>query len=830
MFERGLAEVNSVDLPHDAMLTTGRSGEDGNAHLSYYREGTWQYKKTLDVPADWASRRITLHFEGVYRDAMVFVNGAFAGQAANGYLPFYISLDPFLHYGGANEILVEAQAHGDTRWYSGAGIYRPVSLLIGDLVHIGPHGPRISTPAVDDDLACVEVITPIVNAGTATQRVTLETEIRDSRGSIAVADSKPVTVLAGETAFARQLCYVPEPSLWSADSPAVYSAQVSLKTPDGQSDGAQATFGIRSISVDPRRGLRVNGKPVKLRGACLHHDHGILGTAEFDRAADRRVALVKAAGFNAIRSGGHSTSRAILDAADRHGVYVIDETWDMWHMSKTADDYSRRFEKWWQGDIDALVARGFNHPSLIGYSIGSEIIEIGTRHGARQGRLVAERIRERDPGRFLTNSINAVMNMWVTVPDEPVISLDQIVPGGDASLDDNADAEARPESAAQAPAAGEEQVEEEEEDGSFNATAMFMEAVSALPGVGERLLEAAGTVDVFGLNYGHVRVELDKDDHPNRVMLNTETFPAKIAESWGVVLANPQVIGDFTWSGWDYLGEPGVGRPIYPGEPKVFTAPWPWLTACCGDIDLTGRRLPISFYREVVFGVHKGPFVAVQDPAHRDHPMRPQAWSWSDSTASWTWDLAEGELVTVEGYADADEIAFLVNGAEAARATVGEDTPFRATAEVPYRRGTLEAAAYRDGVEIGRCSIESAGSPAKIGANADKSEIRADTQDLVYVDIAIQDEAGVAHPGAEIEVTLEIEGPARLQGLGSARPKTEEAMPFLGNTCTTFRGRALAAVRYRAEHGKPADGEQVTIRVTAAGLSSAVVALPIVPV
>ncbi len=814
MFERGTAEVSDVNLPHDALLTTGRSGDDGDAHLSYYREGTWQYTRALDVPADWASRRITLLFEGVYRDAMVYVNGAFARQSANGYLPFHVPLDPYLCYGATNEILVEAQVHSDSRWYSGGGIYRPVRLLIGDLVHVAPSGIKVSTPFADADLGCVQVITPIVNASPVTQRVELVVEIRDQDGRVVGSETKPVTVLAGETAQSRTRCFVKEPRLWSAEAPNLYSAHVTLRTPDGQHDDASTRFGMRTVSLDAVRGLRINGEVVKLRGASLHHDHGILGAAEFERSAERRVATLKAAGFNAIRSGGHSTSRAMLDAADRHGLYVLDETWDMWHMSKTTDDYSRRFEKWWQEDIDTLVARDFNHPSVIGYSIGSEIIEIGTRHGARMSRLIAERFRELDPSRFLSNSINAVMNMWVNVPDEPAVSMEMLAPA--PASGDRDDAQAAPAESGNA-----------EADNSFNATAKFMQAISALPAVGQRLIEAASTTDVFGLNYGHVRVAIDKDAFPNRVMLNTETFPASIAESWQVVRDNPQVIGDFTWAGWDYLGEPGVGRPIYPGEPDTFTAPWPWLTAHCGDIDLAGRRTPISYYREVVFGLNQGPYVAVQNPFRRDHPVRPQAWTWTDSLASWTWDLEQGSPITVEAYADADEIAFHVNGVEAARGVVGAELPYFAKADVPYSPGTVEAVAIKGGVEVGRCELQSAGAVARIGLSADRKEIAANSQELVYIEISLEDASGRTNTASDANVAVAIEGPASLQGLGSAIPKTEDASPFLGDNCLTYRGRALAAVRYCPAQGDAPGGQSVKVKVSCGDLPASVIELMI---
>jgi beta-galactosidase len=804
LFERhSKTKGKAVSLPHDAMLSAGRSGE-GNPHLGYFHEGTWEYSKTFEVPEDWASRRVTLEFEGVYRDAMVFVNGAFAGQWANGYSTFYMPIDAFLFYGGTNEIKVEVQVHEDSRWYSGAGIYRPVNLLLGELVHIAPNGVRVSTPEVDNDFAVVAAATEVVNAGPNTRTVDTVLEVKDSDGQIVATDAKQLTLLAGERTTLRHRSYLPTPALWSTETPNLYTASVRLVSPDGHGDEATTSFGVRTVSVDPFRGLRINGEPVKLRGANLHHDHGILGAAEFDHAAERRVKTLKAAGFNAIRSAAKPASRAILDACDRVGMLVVDETWDMWHMSKTEDDYSRRFAQWWERDIDALIRKDFNHPSVVIYSIGSEIIEAGTPHGARWSRLISERIRTQDDSRFITNAINGMMVPWVE-------------PAGSAV--------ATPE---EAPSSNEEGTDDNQTDDSFNfVLAQVFESVIGQPSVGERLSESAGTLDIFGLNYGDVRYELDKADYPNRVVLGTETFPSRIAHNWKLVLANDHVIGDFTWVGWDYLGEPGVGRPKYPGEEPGFTAPFPGLTGYCADIDLNGQRLPVSFYREVVFGLAKGPYLTVQRPEHRDHPWRPDAWSWSDTVASWTWDVPAGSFVTAEAYSDADEIVFLVNGTEAARAKVGEELPYLATAEVPYHSGTIEAVAYKDGTETGRHALNSAGALARVGVTPDKDQLRGDLQDIVYVDITLCDGDGRINPLNDVKIDVEVQGPAVLQGLGSARPVTEES--FLETSCTTYQGRALAVLRYSDTAGSDRTADSVSITVRAADLPTATTTIRLAP-
>jgi beta-galactosidase len=801
LFEQGSKkETVPVNLPNDLLLTTTRSAA-GNPHLGYFGEGDWEYKKSFAVPADWAQRRATLQFDGVYRNAMVFVNNAFAGQFAAGYSLFEVALDPFLVYGATNEVRVEVQVHEDSRWYSGGGIYRPVTLLLGDLLHIAPNGLRVTTPDVEDDMATVAITAEIRNDNPTTRAVDAAIEIRDARGEVVSTDDVHLTILAGERTTLRHRSFVRDPRRWSVEDPNLYTAHVRLRDQDDRGDEASTTFGIRTVTVDSTRGLRVNGAPVKLRGACLHHDHGVIGAAEFPRAADRRVAKLKAAGFNAVRFAAKPGSRAMLDACDRLGMLVIDEAWDMWHMSKTQDDLSRRFEDWWERDVDALIAKDFNHPSVILYGVGSEIIEIGTPYGSRIGRLITDRIRRQDPTRFISNSINGLLTQWVDLPGH---------------LD-----------AAEAPVeeSGEAAPEWTPQDDTLNGSAAYFAAINGLPVVGERLAETAATLDVVGWNYGDVRYEQDHALFPNRVMLGSETFPTRIADNWRTILDSSYVIGDFTWVGWDYLGEPGVGRPIYPGEESGFTAPYPGLTADCADIDLIGRRLPISYYREIVFGLRTAPYLAVQRPEHREHPMRPNGWAWFDSVSSWTWDVEEGSPITVEAYADADEIAFLVNGEEVARSVVGEIYPLVAMADIAYHRGVIEAIAFKDGIERERFALTSTGPVTQVRVSSEQDSLAADTQDIAFIDIALTDAEGEIVPLADARISVEVHGPARLLGLGTARPSTEES--FLDSACTTYEGRALAVLRYTGTTSDGGPEDAVRVVVTSPNLPEATYTVPV---
>ncbi|HEY0189276.1 MAG TPA: glycoside hydrolase family 2 TIM barrel-domain containing protein [Cellulomonas sp.] len=774
-----------VTLPHDAMLHEGRGADSPNgSHTGYFRPGAWEYEKQLEVPAAWADRRATLEFEGVYRDAMVYVDGHLAGQWSNGYSTFYVPLDPYLTYGGTATVRVEAQAYKDSRWYSGGGIHRPVSLLLGGLVHIAAEGPQITTPDVDQDLATVAVATRVLNESTATRTVRLRATVTDGAGAQVATDDTRLTILAGEALTARLRLYVPHPALWSVEHPALYTATVEVLDGTHEPDAHTTAFGIRTVTVDPSRGLRINGEVVKLRGACVHHDNGVLGSAAIGRAEERRVELLRAAGFNAIRSAHNPMSRAMLDACDRLGMLVMDETFDMWTVSKTEDDYARRFPQWWERDVDALVTKDLNHPSVILYSIGNEILEIGTPFGARVGRLVAERIRAADPTRLVTNAINGGMTAMELMP---------------ALL-----AEAQAAGAAGGP------------DPSFNSAlgemGDAMERLIASDQVGERIVEASSYLDVVGLNYAHARYLPDHAEFPGRVVVGSETFPSIIDRYWQLVLDNDHVIGDFTWTGWDYLGEAGIGRPMRPGDDQGLSAGYPWLTAGAGDIDITGLRRAVSYYRATVFGLSDVPYLATQPPAHRETPARPRSWSWSEAVPSWTWDVAEGTPVTVEVYSDAEEIELLLDGAPVVRVPVGTERPCYAEAVVPYRRGTITSVAHRGGREVGRTSLATADPALRVELSVDRDVLAAGPWDLAHVEIRLVDQLGRVDPGARREVTVQVDGPGTLQGLGSARPDPRES--YLGDRCTSDAGRALAVVR-------PTGPGTLTVTVQAEGCAPA---------
>jgi beta-galactosidase len=770
-----------VLVPHDAII--GGERDPGLAHgetSAYHPGGAFEYRRILHTPQTLVGRLIELEFDGVYRDAMVYVNGALAGQHAYGYSRFTVRIDPYLRFGpgedGRNEIRVACRTHQDSRWYAGAGIHRDVALVVKEAVHIASDGVRVTTPDIDLDRGVVEIAVTVRNTSARTTTSVLAAAIADPAGAEVADASSPITLLPGTSGVVRHRLVVACPALWSVNRPQLHTARLRLRD---DTDGAEhvveeetVTFGIRSLQLDVRHGLRINGEVVKLRGACIHADNGPLGAVSLPRAEERRIALLKQAGFNAVRSSHHPASAALLDACDRLGVLVMDETFDMWTSAKSDFDYAYDFPQWWERDVEALVARAVNHPSVIMYSIGNEIPEVGTPFGAVWSRRLAEKVRELDRTRFVTNGVNGFVAM-----------LDMVLPMIRAARD----------GAAEQPA---------DTAGGVNtmmdAFAAMMSGVQTAPETSAATEESFAVLDVAGMNYADARYELDRELFPNRIIVGTETWPSMIAGNWDLVIRHDHVIGDFTWAGWDYLGETGIGRVRYAGEegstPTGFSGGYPELTAYCGDIDIIGHRRPASYYREIVFGLRTEPYIAVLRPQfHGREVALATQWSWSDAVSSWTWEGFQGRPVRVEVYADADEVELVLDGTSLDRAKVGGTRAFRAEFEVVYRPGVLTAVAYADGAELGRTTLSTAAPSLALVADVDRTDLDADGRDLAYVALTLTDGAGTVHPGRDRRIEVRVEGPALLAGIASGAPATEE--PLTGSGCTTFDGRALAIIR-----------------------------------
>ena len=756
------ATAQEVRLPHDALIALPRDAENSGKTAYFPRSANFEYIKTFSVPEEWRGRAVRLEFQGAYRDAVVYVNDEYAGQRPYGYSIFDVELDDFLIFGADNTIRVEVRAQDDSRWYSGVGITRDVLLHVTDPYRFTSYGVHADAGDIDDERAAVDVAVSLMNGRRHRATATIEVTVFDDAGEIVAERRSPATTSGNGTATSRARLYIPEPTRWSLENPYLYSVRVRLVEAAQVLDETIVPLGIRTIRLDPQHGLRINDVPIKLRGACVHHDNGALGGAAVAAAEERRIRLLKDAGFNAIRSAHNPLSVPMLEACDRLGMIVMDELSDVWTESKSAFDYSLDFPEWWERDIESMVLKDRNHPSVIFYSVGNEIPEIGNPAGAEWNQRLAEKVRSIDSTRLVTNGVNGFVAALKDVMEMMRQATDAGAAGG---VND-----------------------------AMGSAGDMMNQISASETVSARLEEPYASLDVAGINYGDSRYDLDAGLNPDRLIVGTETFPGHIDVLWQLVQRHPQVLGDFTWAGWDYLGEVGVGRTRYLDDDDLaFEAAYPWVSAWVGDLDMTGRRRAISYYRETVFGLRSEPYIAVHRPQLYGRAAMTGGWSWPDALSNWTWSVNSGEPIRVDVYAAAEEVELVCNGRSLGRQPVGLTKAFVAEFDVAYEPGTLVAIAYAAGEEISREVLTSATGPAHIELTPSNSVVSDTGNDAAFIEVELRDERGRLVVDADVVVTVSVSGAGHLAGLLSGRPDPLD--PLTGSSCQTHDGRALLILR-----------------------------------
>ena len=405
----------TLDLPHDWSI-------EGKIELSnptkgaggYFPAGVGWYRKSFHVPADWTGKHVSVYFEGVYMNSEVFVNGKSVGVHPYGYTSFDYDLTSFLRFGKENVIAVRVDNSQqiNCRWYTGSGIYRHVWLNVTNPVHVAHWGTYITTPELNVDKASVQVKTIVKNETSSLQRIELSTVLTGEKTKSAGANEQVIELQPNSQKEVIQTILVNKPQLWTPDSPFLYHATTTIRQHSKLLDQTQQQFGIRSIKFSAERGLELNGKTLKLNGGCVHHDNGCLGAAAYDRAEERRVQLLKTAGFNAVRTSHNPPSEAFLDACDRHGLMVIDEAFDGWKASKNPHDYSTLFNAWWQRDMEAMLLRDRNHPSVIMWSIGNEVIERTKPEAVEIAKMLVACAHKNDPTRPVTSAMTTWGEGW----------------------------------------------------------------------------------------------------------------------------------------------------------------------------------------------------------------------------------------------------------------------------------------------------------------------------------------------------------------------------------------------------------------------------------
>lgn len=764
---RASVQWEKVNLPHDVSITRPRSaGYPTGGAGGYAWSGVLTYRKRFSAPQAWQGQRVQLEFEGVYMNAEVSINQQLVALHPYGYTSFLVDITPHLKFGEENEltVVVNNSAQPNSRWYSGTGIYRHVWLRTGPQTSIRPWGVFVTTPIVNPAASTVQVNTEIFGEAPSVLRTT----ILDAEGAVIAIDEKSVTC-----EIVQQTLTVKNAQLWSVDAPYLYTLRSELLVDGLATDSEITTFGIRSFSVDVKNGFRLNGVPMKLKGGCVHHDNGLLGAASYDRAEERKIELMKASGYNAIRCAHNPPAPAMLDACDRLGMLVIDETFDCWRMGKNPNDYHLYFEDWWQRDTESMVKRDRNHPSIIIWSIGNEVAErAGVSDGAAWARRQADYVRSLDPTRLVTSALPFLFEAIFAELEKKAETLTDAQSLFDPSRLTPKD-----------PAT----------DTWGNLTREFNQAF-----------------DVVGYNYLYARYDFDGKHFPNRVIAGTETFPHQAYEFWKETERLPYVIGDFVWTSLDYLGESGIGRVCVNEDGMTFGSPYPYHLANCGDIDICGFKRPQSYYRDILWGNRQKPFIAVLPPQYFGQKISFNEWGWEPVQDSWTFPGQEGKLTQVEVYSADDEVELWVNGVSAGRKPAGALHRNRAVFEVMYQPGSLEALGYRNGSTSERTQLTTAGEPTALRMTSDRSAINSEYGDLAYITVEIVDENGNRVPYADEEICVDVIGAGELIAIGAANPTSEEL--YVGSLRRAFEGRLVAVVR---SNGIPGD---ITIKASTKGL------------
>ena len=777
-----------VTLPHDAMLSEPRTQEStGEGNIGWYIGGDYEYTKKFTVPKEYENQKVLIEFEGVYHNAEVHINGKKVAGRPYGYTNFYINTDGFFKFGEENEVKVIAHNadQPNSRWYSGTGIYRPAYLHIGGEKYIPVNGVKIRTLSYNP--AQIEVAVKTSAPG----EVSLEIEFEGKRVLTAIGESKAVAAQNNETKNTSAasekpakeyqavfLLDVPNAKLWDTEHPSLYTCKAVF----GE-DEVTETFGIRELVWNPQVGMTINGKRVILRGACFHHDNGVLGACTYPEAEERKMRIFKENGYNAVRSAHYPCSKALLDACDRVGMLLMDEYVDVWYIHKTKYDYANQLAGWWKQDLKDMVDKDFNHPSVIIYSTGNEVAETAQKKGIALTGEMTNYLHSLDSTRPVTCGINIFFNFLSSI-------------GLGVYSDDKAEKSAEnaekfaAEQAKKAAAAKPEKKKKPVGSEFYNTLAClvgdyFMKCGATLYPCDLKTRDAYANMDIAGYNYGIFRYKHDLKKYPNRLILGSETFCKDAYSFWEIAKKNKRIIGDFVWAGWDYIGEVGDGAAEY--SDYKFEDPSTRMTGGNGRIDLNGKPRAEAAYTRVAFERETGPFIAV-DPVYQKEKLRLTGWQLTKALESWAWGGCSGEPAKVEVYARAAQVELFINGKSVGKKNVKK---CRANFNTTYEDGEITAVSYDEkGKEINRYSLQTAGKETILQVRPEEKSVK--PEGLAFVQLQYTDTKGIWKPMEKHNLKVTVEN-GILKGLGSPAPYVKGN--YTDDTVATYYGEAMAVVQ-----------------------------------
>ena len=754
-----------VTVPHDAMLLDERSETSASGvNAGWYEVQDYTYEKTFQVPGEYEGHAVTFEFEGVYRKASVYINGKKAAFHDYGYTGFYVKADDFLKYGEENHIRVEAvnSDQPNCRWYSGTGIYRPVWLYVQPKEHLRLGRIRVTT---------LDYNTPVIKVEAQTNtKGRVKVQILDGDQELAAVTGLADSVMTEEIEL-------PKAELWSPENPKLYTCRAAFGD-----DVQEISFGIRMVECTPEKGFLLNGERVILKGACIHHDNGILGACAYDFAEERKIRILLENGYNAIRCAHNPCSKALLDACDRMGMLVMDEYTDGWYIHKNKYDYANEIMDNYKSDLKDLVEKDYNHPSVIMYSIGNEVAETAQKKGIALTGSMTGCLHRLDGTRPVTCGINIFFNFLSSA-------------GFGIYSDKKAEQAAK--NTKKKKAVGSEFYNTMA--GIFGAESMKIGATLYPCDVKTR--DAFAQMDVAGYNYGIRRYRHDLKKYPNRVIVGSETFCADAYKFMEIAKTNPRLIGDFVWAGMDYLGEVGIGSWEYEDYAPRFDKGCGWVSAGSGRIDLTGKPLAEMAYTRVAFGIDKIG-MGVVPVNHTKDKHSPSAWKMSNALESWSWNGCEGKDAKVEVYARAAAVELYVNDQLVGKKKLTNDC--KVTFHTTYHDGEIKAVALgAAGEKIAEKILKTAGQETVLTLQPEDARVNREGG-LCFVRLQYTDKEENVKPLVRGDITVSVQN-GELLAVGSACPYYPDS--YLTNRTDTYFGEALAVIR-------PAGSGNVTVSAT----------------
>ena len=756
----------TLNLPHDWSIE-GQFDEKSPAGYGggSLNGGLGWYKKTFKVALENKEKITSIIFDGVYRNSQVWINGHYLGKRPNGYIGFQYDLSPYLNYGDKiNEIIVKVDnsKQPNSRWYSGSGIFRNVWLETTNKLHVDQWGTYITTSKVTAQTASVHIETTLKNRYNSSKSAVVTTTIFKNNTKITSA-TQNVTIAANASQVQNQDIIVKNPVLWSVEKPEQYTAVTLISIENKIIDEYKTAFGIRNFKFDLNKGFILNGKQVKIKGVCMHHDLGPLGSAINTRAIERQLEILKEMGVNGIRTSHNPPAPELLDLCDKMGFIVMDEAFDMWKKAKTKYDYSLDWDQWHAKDLQDQILRDRNHPSIFMWSIGNEIPEQWSDEGVVIAKELSVIVKKLDTTRLVTAAMNPAVNMNI---DEVTLQF-------------------------------------EKSKTYFNK------------------LATSGALDIIGYNYAHQTFEHHQKNFPNIPFIATETTSAletrgyydsvsDVIKKWPVrwdlkftdvnpgntVSAYDQVqapwgstheatwkvmkkydflAGMYIWTGFDYIGEPT------PYE-------WPSVSSYFGIVDLAG------FPKDVYYMYQS---------------------EWTNKTVlhlfpHWNWKSGQNVDVWVY-YNNADEVELFLNGKSLGTKKKIEDD-LHIMWRVPFQAGTLKAVSRKNEKIVKETAIQTAENPAKLKLTADRNTINADGDDLSFVTVEITDQKGVLSPKANNEIQFSLKGSGKIVGVCSGDPVSHES--YKGTKHTALNGKCLVVIQAGTK------AEKLELTASANGLKS----------